>query len=38
MWSNRDGLGLSGEGIVGKEFEQGTVTFFDLQSGLKIAI
>ncbi|QFT87659.1 Glyoxalase-like domain protein [Bacillus sp. THAF10] len=34
----RDGLGLPTEGIVGKEFEHGAVAFFDLQSGLKLAI
>jgi catechol 2,3-dioxygenase-like lactoylglutathione lyase family enzyme len=34
----RDGLGLPTEGIVGKEFEHGVVAFFDLQSGLKLAI
>lgn len=34
----RDGLGLATEGIVGKEFEHGAVAFFDLQSGLKLAI
>ncbi|QGH35909.1 VOC family protein [Gracilibacillus salitolerans] len=34
----RDGLGLSTQGIVGKEFEHGAVAFFDLQSGLKLAI
>lgn len=34
----RDGLGLSTEGIVGTEFEHGAVAFFDLQSGLKLAI
>lgn len=34
----RDGLGLKTEGIVGKEFEQGAVAFFDLQAGLKLAI
>src|SRR5690606_17618779 len=34
----RDGLGLSTEGIVGQEFEHGAVAFFDLQSGLKLAI
>ncbi|GHO99393.1 hypothetical protein KSF_094410 [Reticulibacter mediterranei] len=34
----RDGLGLSTEGIVGKEFEHGAVAFFDLQSDLKLAI
>ena len=34
----RDGLGLKSEGIVGKEFEHGAVAFFDLQSGLKLAL
>ncbi len=34
----RDGLGLETEGIVGEEFEHGAVAFFDLQSGLKLAI
>jgi catechol 2,3-dioxygenase-like lactoylglutathione lyase family enzyme len=34
----RDGLALPTEGIVGKEFEHGAVAFFDLQSGLKLAI
>jgi len=34
----QDGLGLSTEGIVGKEFEHGAVAFFDLQAGLKLAI
>ncbi|WP_277674074.1 VOC family protein [Piscibacillus halophilus] len=34
----RDGLGLPTEGIVGKEFEHGAVAFFELQSGLKLAI
>ncbi|MGH8434638.1 MAG: VOC family protein [Pseudomonas sp.] len=34
----RDGLGLQTEGIIGKEFEHGAVAFFDLQSGLKLAI
>src|SRR5262245_12539472 len=34
----RDGLGLKTEGIVGTEFEYGAVTFFDLQSGLKLAL
>ncbi len=32
------GLGLPTEGIVGQEFEHGEVAFFDLQSGLKLAI
>ena len=34
----RDGLGFTTEGIVGQEFEHGAVAFFDLQSGLKLAI
>ncbi len=34
----RDGLGLKTEGIVGKEFEYGAVTFFDLENGLKLAL
>jgi catechol 2,3-dioxygenase-like lactoylglutathione lyase family enzyme len=34
----RDGLGLKTAGIIGKEFEHGAVAFFDLQSGLKLAI
>jgi catechol 2,3-dioxygenase-like lactoylglutathione lyase family enzyme len=34
----RDGLGLPTDGIVGQEFEQGAVAFFDLQSGLKLAL
>jgi catechol 2,3-dioxygenase-like lactoylglutathione lyase family enzyme len=34
----RDGLGLSTEGIIGKEFEYGSVAFFDMQSGLKLAL
>jgi uncharacterized protein len=34
----RDGLGLATEGIVGKEFEHGAVAFFDLQSGLRLAL
>ena len=32
------GLGLSSEGIVGKEFEHGAVAFFDLQNRLKLAL
>ena len=32
------GLGLASEGIVGKEFEDGAVAFFDLQNGLKLAL
>jgi len=34
----RDGLGLRTEGIVGKEFENGAVASFDLQSGVKLAL
>jgi hypothetical protein len=34
----RDGLGLRSEGIVGKEFEIGAVAFFELQSGLRLAL
>jgi hypothetical protein len=34
----RDGLGLPTEGIVGTEFEYGTVAFFDLQNGVKLAL
>lgn len=34
----RDGLGWKTEGIVGQEYEHGAVVFFDLQSGLKLAL
>ncbi len=34
----RDGLGLHTEGIIGQEFTHGAVAFFDLQSGLKLAL
>lgn len=34
----RDGLGLKTEGIIGKEYEQGAVAFFDLNPGLKLAL
>lgn len=34
----RDGLGLETAGIVGSEFENGAVAFFELQSGLKLAL
>ncbi|WP_446893042.1 VOC family protein [Acinetobacter sp. NS4_7] len=34
----RDGLGLATEGIIGQEFEQGAVVFFELQAGLKLAL
>jgi catechol 2,3-dioxygenase-like lactoylglutathione lyase family enzyme len=32
------GLGLPTRGIVGREFEHGAVAFFDLASGLKLAV
>jgi len=34
----RDGLGWPTKGIVGTEFENGAVAFFDLQSGLRLAL
>ena len=34
----RDGLGLVTNGIVGAEFENGAVAFFNLESGLKLAL
>ncbi|MGB6242801.1 MAG: VOC family protein [Castellaniella sp.] len=34
----RDGLGLATEGIIGEQFEDGAVAFFDLQPGLKLAV
>lgn len=34
----RDGLGLPTQGIIGTEFENGAVAFFDLQNGLKLAL
>ena len=34
----RDGLGLRTDGIVGTEFADGAVAFFDLQANLKLAI
>ena len=34
----RDGLGLPGKGIVGREFEYGAVAFFELQGGLILAL
>jgi uncharacterized protein len=34
----RDGLGFPTEGIIGKEFEHGAVAFFDLESGLRLAL
>jgi hypothetical protein len=34
----RDGLGWRTEGIVGQQFEHGAVAFFDLESGLRLAL
>jgi catechol 2,3-dioxygenase-like lactoylglutathione lyase family enzyme len=34
----RDGLDFPTAGIVGKEFEHGAVAFFDLESGLRLAL
>ena len=34
----RDGLGFPSDGIVGKEFEHGAVAFFELESGLRLAL
>ncbi len=34
----RDGLGWPTAGIVGREFEHGAVAFFDLASGLRLAL
>lgn len=34
----RDGLGLETKGIVGTEFEHGAVAFFELESGLRLAL
>ena len=34
----RDGLGFHTKGIVGTEFENGAVAFFNLESGLKLAL
>jgi len=34
----RDGLGLKSEGIVGTEFANGAVAFFDLEDGIKLAL
>jgi uncharacterized glyoxalase superfamily protein PhnB len=34
----RDGLGLDTRGIVGSEFENGAVAFFQLDGGLKLAL
>ena len=34
----RDGLGFPTKGIVGAEFEHGAVAFFDLESGVRLAL
>lgn len=34
----RDGLGFATQGIVGAQFENGAVAFFDLEQGLKLAL
>jgi uncharacterized protein len=34
----RDGLGLPTQGIIGADVEHGSVVFFDLESGLKLAL
>ena len=34
----KDGLGFTSKGIIGTEFEHGSVAFFDLQHGMKLAI
>ena len=34
----RDGLGFETRGIIGREFENGAVAFFTLDSGLKLAL
>ncbi len=34
----RDGLGLTTNGIIGTEFANGAVAFFNLQEGLKLAL
>jgi uncharacterized protein len=34
----QDGLGLRTDGVMGTEFENGAVAFFELQQGLKLAV
>jgi uncharacterized glyoxalase superfamily protein PhnB len=34
----RDGLGWKTKGVIGKEFENGAVAFFKLESGLRLAL
>ena len=34
----REGLGLPSQGIVGQEFEHGSVAFFELRGGVRLAL
>jgi catechol 2,3-dioxygenase-like lactoylglutathione lyase family enzyme len=34
----QNGLGFTTKGIIGQEFENGAVAFFDMQPGLKLAL
>jgi catechol 2,3-dioxygenase-like lactoylglutathione lyase family enzyme len=34
----RDGLGFPTDGVIGEEFEYGAVCFFELQTGLRLAL
>lgn len=34
----RDGLGLSTDGIIGKDFEYGAVVFIEMQAGLRLGL
>jgi catechol 2,3-dioxygenase-like lactoylglutathione lyase family enzyme len=34
----RDGLGFPTEGIVGQEYENGTIAFIDLEGGMRLAL
>lgn len=34
----RDGIGLPTAGIIGQEFDNGAVVFFDMNAGLKLAL
>jgi catechol 2,3-dioxygenase-like lactoylglutathione lyase family enzyme len=34
----KDGLGLPTEGIIGSQYENGAVAFFEMQAGLKLAL
>ncbi|UOQ42870.1 VOC family protein [Halobacillus salinarum] len=34
----KEGLGFPTKGIIGEEFDQGAVAFFDLHEGLKLAV